>query len=294
MCQPYPPLTCLADFAPTRAPSPGRSRRRSTAGTACRWIEKPLFEPGRLRYSAKLRTILSDFGQSQRPGVAVRAQRLELHDDLPRRAVGLVRDDHFHPAVRGLGLGDHVAELDARVDVRQRLAVDRVDDHARLESAGLLGRRAGLDRLDPDNEVRLEQVETHSHRAELGQVVDRQVRVRTLREQRIGVLVVRIGQRGAGQTDQGGEDGAMHGVAPTVLSGGVEDRTARTLRTLITAHFWAFPRGITSPCARRRTRRPGRGMSQPALLGRALAVLFEQRPRFGDTAAEVLGSQRPQ
>ena len=75
----------------------------------------------------------------QRPGLAVGAEYRDLHHDLLRYGLGCILDHQRDLAVSRLGLGDDVAELDARINLLELLPIDRLDDLAGLEFACRLG-----------------------------------------------------------------------------------------------------------------------------------------------------------
>ena len=134
----------------------------------------------------------------ERPGLAVAPHHRDGDDHL-----SLALDLEADRAVAGFRLGDDVAEDLARVALLEDLAVEALDDLARLELAGLRGGRALLDIADDRREARLLDVEADSHRAEVldvprtGTVVGR-VGV----EDRLGGVAFLLTPQGSG-----GEDG---------------------------------------------------------------------------------------
>ena len=104
----------------------------------------------------------------ERPGLAVGAQHRNVYNNLIG-CLGVRRllDHELDDAVRGLGLRDDGAELDARINVLELLAVDRLDPLADLDLAGGLGGRSFVHPAHLHLEGRQDQVDTDADRSEM-------------------------------------------------------------------------------------------------------------------------------
>ena len=96
------------------------------------------------------------------PGLAVGSHHRDVDGDF----AGILDFEDDFP-VLGLGLGDDVAEDDARIDFFEHFAVDALDDLAFLQLAGFLGGGARLHVADLHGHAGADQVDADPDRAEV-------------------------------------------------------------------------------------------------------------------------------